>query len=124
MPVPWSIVAARRLRRFGLQIALCMATVPLLAGGPAPPSLRLPLDPLGFQTLSPQFLAAGSSMLTLHFVDDQHLLLNFNSRRLLKRIPGDPDDDADRTIDALLIELPSGHVLGRTVWRVHDRAQY
>jgi hypothetical protein len=124
MPVPWSIVAARRLRRFGLQIALCMATVPLLAGGPVPPSLRLPLDPLGFQTLSPQFLAAGSSMLTLHFVDDQHLLLTFNSRRLLKRIPGDPDDDADRTIDALLIELPSGHVLGRTIWRVHDRAQY
>jgi hypothetical protein len=34
-----------------------------------------------------------------------------------------PNDD-DRMIGACLVELPSGKVLARTEWRVHDRLQY
>ncbi|NYF88587.1 hypothetical protein RBB79_03545 [Tunturiibacter empetritectus] len=93
------------------------------ARGPEPP-LRLPLEPFGFRPLSQQFLLAGSSMLTIHYVDDQHLLLTFSARHLLKRLPDEPEDDMDRTIDAVLLELPSGHVLARTTWRTHDHGQY
>jgi len=63
-------------------------------------------------------------MLTVHFVDEQHLLLTYNTKRLLKRLAECPPEDEDRIIDALLLELPSGKVLGRTEWRVHDRGQY
>ena len=63
-------------------------------------------------------------MLTVNFVDTSHLLVTFHSRRLLKRLEDCPQDDEDRSVDALLVELPSGKVLASTVWRTHDRGQY
>jgi hypothetical protein len=107
---------------FSIALLLLLVT-PLFAKGPEP-QLRIPLEPLGFQPLSPQFLLAGSSLFTVHYVDDSHLLLTFTVRRLLTRLPGDPEDDQDRNVDALLLELPSGHVIARTSWRFHDHGQY
>jgi hypothetical protein len=71
-----------------------------------------------------RYLLDGSSMLTLDYVDDTHLLLTFNARRLIRRIPGDPPTDQDRNVDALLLELPSGRVLARTEWILHDHGHY
>jgi hypothetical protein len=106
-----------------LPLLLLLLATPLLARGPEPP-LRIPLEPLGFQSLSSQFLLAGSSLFTVHYVDDSHLLLTFSVHRLLTRLPGDPEDDRDRNVDALLLELPSGKVIARTSWRFHDHGQY
>ncbi len=97
--------------------------MPLQARGPEPPR-RIPLEPLGFQPLSTQFLLAGSSLFTVHYVDDTHLLLTFTVRRLLSRLPDEPEDDQDRNVDALLLDLPTGHVLAQTSWRLHDHGQY
>jgi len=88
------------------------------------PMLRIPLAPMGFQTLSSSFLLAGSSMLTVDFVDKDHLLVTFDVRRLMPRVVDDPPTDDDRVVSVLLVELPSGKVLARTEWRMHDRAQY
>jgi hypothetical protein len=74
--------------------------------------------------LRAEFLLAGSSMLTVDFVDKDHLLITFGVRRLMKREPDPPPDDDDRTVGAVLVELPSGKVLARTEWRLHDRWQY
>jgi hypothetical protein len=119
--IPWS--AGLRSTLSLLVVALSLNVRLAAARGPEPP-LRIPLDTLGFQPLSSQFLLAGSSMLTLHYVDEQHLLLTFSARHLLKRLPDEPEDDMDRNIDAVLIELPTGKVLARTTWRVHDHGQY
>ncbi|WP_157466576.1 hypothetical protein [Edaphobacter aggregans] len=94
-----------------------------MAKGPEPAE-RIPLEPLGFQPLSTQFLLAGSSMLTVDFVDDKHLLLTYSTKRLLKRLPDCPPTDQDRMIDAVLLEVPGGKVLARTSWRFHDHGQY
>ena len=111
--------------RLPLMGALLFFLAPTLFAARGPePSLRLPLDQFGFQALSQQFLLAGSSMLTIHYVDNEHLLLTFSARHLLTRLPDEPEDDMDRTIDAVLIELPSGHALARTTWRTHDHGQY
>jgi len=107
----------------GLPLLLVLLANPLLARTPEPP-LRIPLEPLGFQPQLTQFLLAGSSLFTVHYVDDSHLLLTFTVRRLLTRLPGDPEDDQDRNVDALLLEIPSGHVIARTSWRFHDHGQY
>src|ERR1700761_6759602 len=88
------------------------------------PTLRIPLENLGFQPLSPQFLLNGSSMLTLHYIDDKHLLFTFVTHRLIPRLPDEPSDDQDRVVDALLLELPTGKILARTSWHLHDHAQY
>ena len=63
-------------------------------------------------------------MLTVDFVDDTHVLVTYNARRLIRRIPNDPPYDEDRNVDALLLELPSGHVLARAEWVFHDHGQY
>lgn len=123
MLVPVKTRASIPFRRGFALLLLVLTTVPLLAKGPEP-ATRIPLEEVGFLPVSPQFLLAGSSMLTLHFVDDQHLLLTFNSRRLLKRLPNDPPEDQDRNVDAVLIEVPSGRILARTGWRLHDHGQY
>src|SRR5271170_8026514 len=124
MPVPKHSIPMLRRRLSVLGSLLLLAAIPVHAArGPEPP-LRIPLETLGFQPQSTQFLLAGSSMLTLHYVDDQHLLLTFSARHLLRRLIDEPEDDQDRAIDAVLLEIPSGHVLARTTWRTHDHGQY
>jgi hypothetical protein len=124
MPVPDSPNSSqRRLLRTGLACILLLAAIPAFSRGPEPP-LRIPLQNLGFQPLSSQFLLNGSSMLTLHYVDDKHLLLTFVVHRLIPRVVDDPEDDQDRVVDALLLEIPTGNVLARTSWHLHDHAQY
>jgi hypothetical protein len=124
MPVPVSISAIFRPRNSISLFAFLFIAISLLAARNPDPALRIPLEPLGFQQPSAQFLLAGSSMYTLHYVDDRHLLLTWSAHRLLKRLPNEPPDDQDRFVDAVLIEIPSGHVLARTQWRLHDHGQY
>jgi hypothetical protein len=93
------------------------------AHDPAAP-VRIPLSSMGYQPLQQDFLLSGSSMLTVHFVDEDHLLVTFSVRRLMKREVDDPPNDEDRVIGAKLVELTSGKVMAETEWRVHDRAQY
>jgi hypothetical protein len=111
--------------RVGAMMAACM----MLAAGAAlaraaEPVARIPLGPLGYQTMVPEFRLAGSSMLRVDFVDADHLLITFGMRQLMARLPGDPVDDDDRTVGAVVVELPTGNVLAKTEWRLHDRGQY
>jgi hypothetical protein len=124
MLVPSHIVASRCRSCFaGFLLLVLFMAKPIFARNQQP-ALRIPLDSLGFQAPTPEFLQTGSSMLSLDFVDDHHILLTFNARTLLRRVPGDPPSDQDRNVAALLIELPSGHVLARTEWHLHDRGRY
>ena len=111
-------------RAVGMLVAWAVLSATAAMARDPDPMVRIPLGPMGYQALAPEFLLAGSSMLTVHFVDKQHLLITFNLRRLMKREVDPPPDDDDRTIGAFLVELPSGKVLARTEWRVHDRLQY
>jgi hypothetical protein len=88
------------------------------------PWTQLSLDSLGFPGVSSPFLNAGSSMLTVHFLDDSHLLVTYGLRTLVPRLPDDPVDDDDRLVAAEVVELPSGRVAARTEWHMHDHARY
>ena len=82
------------------------------------------LRTLGVPAIPSAFVQTGSSMLTLHMVDDTHLLLTFSSRGLVPRVPGDPPDDEDRMVAAELVELPTGRILERADWHMHDHGRY
>src|SRR4051794_41744148 len=98
MPVPHvSISTLHRLVRFALACLLLAAT-PVFATKNEP-SLHIPLENFGFQPLPPQFLLNGSSMMTLHYVADNHLLPTFVVPRPIPRLPKEPEDDQDRLAD-------------------------
>jgi hypothetical protein len=123
MPVPWSPIPNPHCLLHKALLCLFLLAAPLLAKGPEPP-LRIPLQSFGFQPISNEFLLNGSSMFTVHYVDDKHLLLTFVVHRLIPRLPDEPNEDLDRIVDALLLELPTGKILARTSWHLHDHAQY
>jgi hypothetical protein len=90
----------------------------------APPEVRLSLEGLGFPGISSTFLSVGASQLTVNFVDSDHLLVTYSLRGLVPRLVGDPPDHDDRMVAGLLVELPSGKVLARTEWHLHDHGRY
>ena len=93
------------------------------ASGPEQP-LRIPLDSIGYHGIPSAYMLSGGTLLTVHFVDLDHLLVTFMVHRLMKRDEVLLPDDEDGTIGAYLLELPSGKLLAQTDWRVHDRGQY
>ena len=88
------------------------------------PWVTISLGTLGVPAIPQSFLQVGSSMLTLDVVDDTHLLLTFSSRGLVPRVPNDPPSDEDRMVAAELVELPTGKIVARTDWHMHDHGRF
>ncbi len=118
-------------RRAGMALALVsllMASSALAApkaSRQGVPWMQLPLENLGFPGMSAAFVESGASMLTVHFLDETHLLLTYSERSLVPRIADDPDAGVDdRLVSAKVVELPSGRVMARTQWHMHDHGRY
>ena len=88
------------------------------------PWVSLKLADLGVPKIPPALVNVGQSMLTLNVIDDTHLLLTFSTRGLVPRDRDDPPEDDDRMVAAEVVEVPSGKVLGKTEWHMHDHARY
>ena len=120
----------------GMRVPQCWlrVMVVLLLGSPAAqvhaaehkaaPAYQLPLQSLGYAGSSAAFLENGSSVLTVNYLDDSHLLLTFSLRKLIPRLPGDPSTDEDRLVAAEVVDLPSGKIEAHTEWHLHDHARY
>ena len=100
-----------------------VVTIPAFARNSDQPQ-RIPLEPFGFQTITNRYLLVGATMLTLDYVDNRHLLVTFGVSKLMPRLADCPPEDEDRTVKAVLLELPSGRELAHTEWRFHDFGQY
>lgn len=88
------------------------------------PTVRIAVGPLGFMAPSEAYLQHRMAWATLDFVDDSHLLFTFHSSGLMRRIPGDPADDEDQMIHAVVLEIATGKVTQQADWRMHDRQRY
>lgn len=116
----------------GWQLAGLAAMAAMALGAPAAnaadkqpvPSARISLEKLGFPGVSAGFVSAGASVLTVNFLDDEHLMVTFGLRGLVKRIEGDPDTDEDREVAAEIVDVPSGKIVARTNWHLHDHGRY
>lgn len=96
-------------------------------GKPVPtlqPWVTMSLGSLGVPAIPQSFIQVGSSMLTLHLVDDTHLLLTFSSRGLVPRDKDDLPDEECRMVRAELVELPTGKILAQADWKMHDHGRY
>ncbi len=90
----------------------------------AAPSLRIPLQPLGFQAPGTSVAVDRTSVLSLSFLDADHVLFTFRLAGLMKRLPDCPREDEDQQIRAMVFELPSGKVTATADWRMHDFGRY
>ena len=69
-------------------------------------------------------LRAGYTSATVSFIDNDHVLLTYSARRLLKRSPDQREGDDDHAVQADVVHLPDGKVVRQVEWRMHDRAPY
>ncbi len=121
----WRHGRPRRLRLAGLLLlAGAWQGTRLRAETPPKPAGRVPLSALGFPGYSVSLLHAGASMATIHMLDSTHVLFTYSLRSLVPRLPGDDVNDTDRQVAAVLVEAPSGKVLSRATWHLHDHGRY
>jgi hypothetical protein len=107
-----------------LAALVLQATAATAAEKQPSPWVRISLAKLGFSGVSAGFLNAGASVLTVNFLDNEHLLVTFGLRGLVKRLPGDPDSDEDREVAAEIVDVPTGKIEARTEWHLHDHGRY
>src|SRR5258707_926582 len=69
-------------------------------------------------------MRAGYTSATVAFIDNDHVLLTYSARKLLKRSPDQREGDDDHAVRAEVVHLPDGKVVRETEWRMHDRAPY
>ncbi len=89
------------------------------------PSVTLPLENFGYRpSQNSMALRAGYTSATISFIDNDHVLLTFSARKLLKRSPDQRESDDDHAVRAEVLHLPDGKVVREVEWRMHDRAPY
>lgn len=128
----------RQYQRYGW-VALCVILLPAAAAArkkdaaPQPPPLRATLkpsativtEPLGFAAPGEFYLGARQSLVSLDFLDENHLLFTFRVPGLIRRdAAAAASGDDERRIRALVLSVPDGNVEAETVWTVHDRRRY
>ena len=89
------------------------------------PSTRIDLSSIGFREPSRMDRTIEHQpSVSLDFVDADHVLLTFNRKQLIKRLPECTPDHQDRLMHAAILEIPSGKVVTETDWFLHDRRRY
>ena len=88
------------------------------------PTAHIDLSSIGYREPSQIERLTDEASVSLDFVDAQHLLLTFNPRKLLKRVPSCPPSHDDRLIHVAILELPKGKVVKESDWYLHDQRRY
>lgn len=88
-----------------------------------PAAFTVPVEPLGFFAPGAIYQGQRESLVSLDFLDEDHLLFTFHAPGLIRR-EGNPAVDNERQIRALVIELSAGSVTAEALWTVHDRGRY
>jgi len=88
-----------------------------------PPAFSIPVEPLGFFAPGVIYQGQRDSLVSLDFLDEDHLLFTFHAPGLIRRL-GNPSAANERQIRAVVLTLPGGAVASETLWSVHDRDRY
>jgi len=126
-------IAARNLSAF-LLVSLCAGAV--LATDKAKPekklekvtpSIVIPLARLGYRgTPTAGLLQTRAAMVTVDFLDSDHILFTYAPRPLMSReeAPKERGARGDRIVHAEVVALPDGKLITEKDWRLHDREPY
>lgn len=86
-------------------------------------TFTLPVESLGFFAPGAIYQGQRESLVSLDFIDEDHLLFTFHAPGLIRR-EGNPAPGNERQIRALVLELPAGTVTAEALWTLHDRGRY
>ncbi|HEY2471095.1 MAG TPA: hypothetical protein VGI45_25090 [Terracidiphilus sp.] len=86
-------------------------------------AFAVPVEPLGFFAPGAIYEGQRESLVSLDFIDEDHLLFTFHAPGLIRR-EGNPAADNERQIRAVVLELPAGTVTAEALWALHDRGRY
>src|SRR5438874_8122748 len=92
--------------------------------GPSKASKEISLKNFGYEGLAPMARFTTQHDLTINFIDDNHLLLTYNPKKLIERHPECPPSHKDHMIEAQVLDLSSGNVVREASWYVHDEHGY
>jgi VWFA-related protein len=90
----------------------------------AQPQARINLSSVGFRSLSASARLSPQANLSLDFLDDNHVLLTFNPKKMFTRLPDCPPSHDDRVIHAVVLDLPGGRIIREADWYLHDHQRY
>ena len=90
------------------------------------PSATIPVEPLGFSAPATFYLGTRNCLVSLDFLDEEHLLLTFRVPGLIHRDHPEIStaEHQDRQVRAVVLHLPDGAVQAETLWTLHDRRRY
>ena len=88
-----------------------------------PAAFAIPVEPLGFFAPGAIYQGQRESLVSLDFLDEDHLLFTFHAPGLMHR-DENPNAGDERQIRAVVLALPSGTVNAEGLWTLHDRGRY
>jgi len=90
------------------------------------PSFTIPIEPFGFSAPAPFYLGTRNSLVSLDFLDEDHLLFTFRVPGLIHRDHREPvnSEGEERRVRAMVLALPGGNVQAENLWTLHDRRRY
>jgi len=91
---------------------------------PAKPTQEISLAAFGYKGLSTLSRFTRQHDLTIHFIDDSHLLLTYNPKKLIERHPECPPSHKDHIVEARVLDITSGKLVREASWYVHDERGY
>ncbi len=92
----------------------------------APPTLEIPVTPLGYAPPAPFYIGNRYTQASLNFLDEDTLLFTFRVPGLIAREhpTGDQSRQSVRNIRALVLSISTGQVLAEALWTLHDNGPY
>ena len=88
-----------------------------------PAAFTIPVEPLGFFAPGAIYQGQRESLVSLDFLDEDHLLFTFHAPGLMRREDHASAGD-ERQIRAVVLALPAGTVDAEALWTLHDRGRY
>ena len=88
------------------------------------PAFTIPAGPLGFSVPGEHYLLRRESLVSLDFLDEDHILFTFRVAGLMERNAADTSESGTQRIQALVLALPSGKIESRATWIVPDHSRY
>lgn len=88
------------------------------------PSHMIPIEQFGYHRPGDVYLSMRYSLVSLDFLDANHLLFTFQKKALLTRETNPHPGDNDQLIHAVVVEVATGNEVASADWRMHDHDRY